>query len=369
MKKVAGLMLTLALLIGFSTAQMPVSAQTPTDLDLSALSELDENKTDAGENYAYTWTVEEVDGETVRTLTLTLDGAQIGTLTLPCRSYGKLHIVIKTEGDSSIVAIAESHVFNYSYQWNTITFGGGGALAVGEAQIQGGGNDHVIAVAEGATVSITSDVLFALNFGMSGSNGSTLFVEGSLSANGTVLCGQTVIGEAGKLVCKRLELVGTGAFDTDGFKDAFKLVDGGEFIALGETDWVDSTTGEQYAALSVTLNPDNTATVAEIINIPADYMPDGYALFLLAESFATIDDGDETPQSGVIFAATTLTLRAPVDNTPDDPIEPNDPIEPDNPIEPNPPTGVDSQLWLFVLVIMSAVGIVCARKKRLLTDF
>ncbi len=366
MKKIFSWILALTLLMGFSAAQLTVSAQTPADLDLSALSELDENKTDAGENYAYTWTVEEVEGETVRTLTLTLDGAQIGTLTLPCRSYGKLHVVIKTEGDSSIVAIAESHVFNYSYQWNTITFGGGGALAVGEAQIQGGGNDHVIAVAEGATVAITSDVLYALNFGASGSNGSTLNVDGTLSVNGTVLCGQAVIGEAGKLVCKRLELAGHGAFDTDGFKDAFKLIDGGEFIALGETDWVDSATGEQYAALSVTLNPDNTATAAEIINIPADYMPDGYALFLLAESFATVDDGDETPQNGVIFAATALTLHAPVDNTPDDPIEPNDPVdpvEPDEPTEPNPPTGVDGHLWMFTLVMMSAVGIVCAREK------
>ncbi|MBE6792275.1 MAG: hypothetical protein E7534_02070 [Ruminococcaceae bacterium] len=363
MKKIFSWILALTLLMGFSAAQLTVSAQTPADLDLSALSELDENKTDAGENYAYTWTVEEVEGETVRTLTLTLDGAQIGTLTLPCRSYGKLHIVIKTEGDSSIVAIAESYVFNYSYQWNTITFGGGGALAVGEAQIQGGGNDHIIAVAEGATVAITSDVLYALNFGASGSNGSTLNVDGSLSVNGTVLCGQAVIGEAGKLTCKRLVLAGHGAFDTDGFKDAFVLKEGGIFEALGDSDWIDDATGEQYAALSVTLNPDNAATVAEIINIPADYMPDGYALFLLAENFATIDDGDETPQDGVIFAATTLTLRAPAVDTPDEPNEPNDPIEPDEPIEPNPPTGVDGPLWMFALVMMSAVGIVCARKK------
>lgn len=359
-KKLFGFVLVFALLLSFSASQISVSAETPADLDLSALSELNENKTDAAENYAYTWTWEEVNNETVRTLTLTLDGAQIGTLTLPCKSHGTLYVIINTKTDSTVGVILESHVFQYSQQWNAITFTGEGKLDVGAVQLQGAGNDHVITVAKGADVSITEEEQLALTFGMSGSNGSTLSVEGALSVNGTVLCGQAVIGEAGKLVCKRLTLVGTGAFDTDGFKDAFKLIDGGEFIALGETDWVDSATGEQYAALSVTLNPDNAATVAEIINVPADYLPDGYALFLLAENFATVDDGDEVPQSGVIFAATTLVLRAPVVDTP---VEPNPPAEPDAPTEPNPPTGVDTNMWGFALVIMSGIGIVCARKK------
>jgi hypothetical protein len=359
-KKLFGFVLVFALLLSFSASQISVSAEAPADLDLSALSELDENKSDAGENYAYTWTLEEIDNETVRTLTLTLDGAQIGTLTLPCKSHGSLYVIINTKADSAIDVILESHVFAYSQQWNAITFTGEGKLDVSAVQLQGAGNDHMITVAKGADVSITEEAHLALTFGMSGSNGSTLNVDGSLSVNGTVLCGQAIIGEVGKLVCKRLVLVGTGAFDTDGFKDAFKLAVGGEFVALGETDWVDDATGEPYAALTVALNSENTAAVAEILNIPADYLPDGYALFLLAESFATVDDGDEVPQSGVIFAATSLVLRAPVVDTPAEPIVPN---EPNEPIVPNPPTGVDSHLWLFALALMSAVGMVGAHKK------
>ena len=66
-KKLFGFVLVFALLLSFSASQISVSAEIPADLDLSALSELNENKTDAAENYAYTWTLEEIDNETVRT--------------------------------------------------------------------------------------------------------------------------------------------------------------------------------------------------------------------------------------------------------------------------------------------------------------
>lgn len=300
------------MLISIMTMQITAFAEDNLNLDLSVLSEVTENTSESHETYSYEWTVEEVDGETVRRLELTLDGADIETLTLPCKTDGIINVAINTESDSRITEISESHVFSYSYQWDTITFDGGGKLEVEYMNTQGAGNDHIITVSEGANLYITGDSLYALSFGASGSNGSTLNVEGFLSANGNILCGQAIIGAEGHLICKRAELAGQGAFDGDVI-DAFVLEDGGKFEALGDTDWIDDESGEQYAALSVVVPYDDATPVEEIINLPENTLPDGYSLYKADNYFATIDDGDEEPQTGVIYAATSLKLGFPAE--------------------------------------------------------
>ena len=361
-KKCLACVFAVALLFTLTASQLSVSAETSANLDLSGLSDLYENKTESGDAYAYTFTVQEVNEKTVRTLELTLDGAAIDTLTLPCKSSDELHIIIDTRADSTIKEFAESHVFNYSYQWDSITFKGDGALTIEFFPLQGGGDNHSITVSDKTTVSIIGDALYGLNFGASGSNSSTLNVDGTLSVNGDILCGQVVVGKNGSLTCKRLTLAGIGAFDTDGYQNAFVLSEGGTFVALGDSDWIDDATGEQYAALMVHLSSENTAAVEAILCIPADYLPDGYALFMLVDCFATIDDGDEVPIDGVIYAATSLSL-APAEET-DEPIEPNEPTEP---VVPNPPTGVDDISWAIVLLIGS-IGVLTLTRKKLTTN-
>ena len=111
-KKLTAYILTLVMIMTVFSMQLSVFAETAEDVDLSALSEETENKTEETENYSYVWTVEEIDGETVKTLELTLDGASIKTLTLPCKDGGKLHIIINTQSDSYIENIYQSHVFS-----------------------------------------------------------------------------------------------------------------------------------------------------------------------------------------------------------------------------------------------------------------
>lgn len=308
-KRVCSIFLLLMMVIGLlPSAQMSVICETTQNLDLSALSEMTENVSESGENYSYLWTVEESDDETVRTLELTLDGADIQTLILPCKAYGELNIIINTESDSYISEINESYIFQYSHQWDTITFNGEGKIEVEYMNAGGGGNDHIITVASGANVYITGDTLYALSFGASGGNGSTLNVEGFLSVNGGILCGQTIIGSKGHIICKTVQLGGCGAFDEDETKNAFVLNEGGKLEALGETEWIDDATGEQYAALSVVVPYGDTTPVEEIINIPEGILPEGYSLYKLDDSFATIDDGNETPDDGIIYAATSIKL-------------------------------------------------------------
>ncbi len=303
--------LILTMLLSLFTVNTAVLADTGADLDLSVLSEESENTTHTGEGYSYIWTVEEVDGDTIRTLELTLDGANINTLTLPCREYGELHIVINTEGDSSIEKIYESHVFSYSYQWNSITFGGEAALDIGEVHIQGGGNDHMITVSAGANVAI-SDEYADLTFGASGSNGSSLYVYGTLSVSGNVSCGNVKIGEEGTLYCGRITLAGYGAFDTDLYANAFVIEEGGKLDAVGDTIWSDNATGEYYGALVVSA-PIDEGDESTVIVFPEGYLPEGYTT-TIAGNYVTIDNADENTaeetsfEYGVIYAATSLKL-------------------------------------------------------------
>ncbi|MBO5008341.1 MAG: InlB B-repeat-containing protein [Clostridia bacterium] len=294
--------------------QFNVFAETAEDVDLSVLSEETENKTEDMENYSYVWTVEEIDGETVKTLKLTLDGASIETLTLPCKNSGKLYIIINTQSDSYIENIYESYVFSYSYQWDSITFEGESSLELGYMETQGGANNHIITISEDANISITGEYA-GLGFGASGNSISTLNVNGTLSVNGNVSCGQAIIGTNGSLICKRLKLNGTGAFDTDFEKDTFVLRDGGTFEAKGDTEWYDNETNELYAALFVNVAQGSTLTAEEIINIPDGVLSSGYSLYH-GDSFATVDDGEEEPEgtsfdSGVIYAA--ISLKLPVE--------------------------------------------------------
>ena len=309
-KRLTAYILTLVMLISVFSVQNIVFAETAESLDLSALSELSENKTEDAEAYSYEWTVETIDEETVKTLKLTLKGASIETLTLPCKDSGKLYITINTKSDSNIVSIVESHVFNYSYQWDSISFEGEGALVLGDMETQGGGNNHIITISEGANVSITGEYS-SLSFGASGSSNSTLNVDGTLSVNGNVSCGQALIGANGKLICKRLTLSSMGAFDTDE-KDAFVLSDGGSLEAKGDAGQYDEETNELYAALVVSVDPASTLTAEEIINIPDGVLPSGYSLYR-GGNFATIDDGDEEPKGtnfemGIINASDSLKL-------------------------------------------------------------
>ena len=310
-KKLTAYVLTIIILMTVFSMQLSVFAETTENVDLSALSEETENKTEETEKYSYVWTVEEIDGETVKTLELTLDGASIKTLTLPCKDGGKLHIIINTQSDSYIENIYQSHVFSYSYQWNSITFEGEGALELGYMETQGGENNHIITVSEGADISITGEYS-GLGFGASGNSNSTLNVDGTLSVNGDVSCGQAVIGTSGSLICNRLKLNGNGAFDTDDEKDTFVLRDGGTLEAKGDTDWYDNATNEFYAALFVNIVYESTLTAEEIINIPDGVLPSGYSLYI-GDRFATVDDGEEEPEAtsfdtGVIYAANTLKI-------------------------------------------------------------
>ena len=100
--KLTAYILALVMFMSVFSMQFNVFAETAEDVDLSVLSEETENKTEDMENYSYVWTVEEIDGETVKTLKLTLDGASIETLTLPCKNSGKLYIIINTQSDSYI---------------------------------------------------------------------------------------------------------------------------------------------------------------------------------------------------------------------------------------------------------------------------
>ncbi|MBE7049364.1 MAG: hypothetical protein E7394_01160 [Ruminococcaceae bacterium] len=311
-KKLTAYILTLIMLIGIFSAKISVFALTGEDVDLSSLSE-SESKSEEFENYSYVWTVEVIDEEQVKTLELTLDGASINTLTLPCKDSGKLYIVINTLSDSYIETICQSHVFPYPIQWDSITLKGDGALELGYMETQGGGNNHIITISEGVNVSITGEYA-SINFGTSGSNYSTLNVDGTLSVNGDVSCGQAIIGTNGSLICNRLKLGGTGAFDTDGEKDTLVLRDGGAFEAKGDADWYDNATNELYAALFVQVESGSTLTAEEIINIPDGVLSSDCTLYR-GDNFATVDDGEEQPMgtsfiTGVIYAATSLKLSA-----------------------------------------------------------
>jgi len=310
-KRITALILILTMLMGIFAMQITVYADTTPSLDLSELSETNVSTSKTEETYSYTWTVEEINGGTVRTLEITFDGADIHTLTLPCLSYGKIHVVINTKGDSNIVQIQESHVFNYSQQWNTITFEGEGNLEIGSLNIQGGGNDHMITVSRDASVSVTG-VDASLSFGASGSNSSTLNVYGKLSVNGSVNCGNVKIGEEGYLYCKRVKVSGYGASDTNEYADAFVMEDGGRLEAIGDTDWSDNETGETYGAVVVSAQVESTDADTVIV-LPQGYLPEGYSI-KKAGNYITVDnaDGNEpkgtSMEFGVIYAATSLKL-------------------------------------------------------------
>ncbi len=310
-KRITTLILILTMLMGIFAMQITVYADTTPNLDLSELSETNVSTSKTEETYSYTWTVEEINGGTVRTLEITLDGADIHTLTLPCLSYGKIHVVINTKGDSNIVQIQESHVFNYSQQWNTITFEGEGNLEIGSLNIQGGGNDHMITVSRDASVSVTG-VDASLSFGSSGSNSSTLNVYGKLSVNGSVNCGNVKIGEEGYLYCKRVKVSGYGASDTNEYADAFVMEDGGRLEAIGDTDWSDNETGETYGAVVVSAQVESTDADTVIV-LPQGYLPEGYSIKKTG-NYITVDnaDGNEpkgtSMEFGVIYAATSLKL-------------------------------------------------------------
>lgn len=310
-KKLTAWTLILTLIMSILTLQITTFADSSADLDLSALSEMDENTSQTQENYSYTWKVEEVDGDTVRTLELTLNGANIKTLTLPCKSYGKINVIINTASDSVIEEIGESYVFSYSYQWNSITFGGAGALEIGSVNLQGGGNDHVITVSKGASVSITGDYS-DLSFGASGNSNSSLFVDGTLSVNGNVSCGNVKIGEEGYLCCKRVKVSGHGAADINAYADAFILEEGGKLEAMGDTDWCDDATGEYYTALVVSASVESEDADTVIV-LPDGYLPSGFSI-TGTEHYVTIDNSDEnlpeetSMEYGVIYGANTIKL-------------------------------------------------------------
>ncbi len=306
-KRIIALVLTIVMLVGITSINTAVFAGTLESLDLSELSDINENTSETSETYSYTWTVEEVDGTTVKTLELTLDGAELQTLTLPCRddSGTELRIIIKTASDSFVEEICESH------QWDEIVFEGEGTLETESMNIQGGGNDHIITVAEGASVSISGEYA-DFGFGYSGNNGSTFNVLGSFSVRGNVSCGAVKIGAEGHLACDRVTLGGSGAFDADLEVNALVIEDGGKLEAIGDTDWVDGATGEQYGAVVVGVHSDNIYP-DEIIVLPDGYLPDGFDIEK-AGQYVTVDDGDSKhPEStsfdyGVIYAATTLKL-------------------------------------------------------------
>ncbi|MBQ7096461.1 MAG: InlB B-repeat-containing protein [Clostridia bacterium] len=312
-KRIMALVLTIVMLAGVAAMNITVFADTTADLDLSGLSEIYEDTSEVYETYSYTWTIEEVDETTVKTLELTLDGANFQTLTLPCRENSgiELNIVINTAEDSNIGEICESHVFSYSYQWSTITFEGEGILETGSLNIQGGGNDHIITVSEGATLNISGEYA-GLVFGASGSSNSTLNVLGNVSVEGKVSCGAVKIGSEGTLSCKRATLAGSGANDPDLEANTFVVEDGGTFEATGDTDWVDDATGEPYGALVVNVRSDDI-NPDEIIVLPDGYLPQGYSL-VRVDYYATVDNGDEVhPEStsfdyGVIYGATSVVL-------------------------------------------------------------
>ncbi len=306
-KKLTACILSLVMLMSVFSMQISVFADTAVNVDLSVLSALSENKTEVMENYSYVWTVEEIDEETVKTLELTLDGASIETLTLPGKNTGKLYIIINTQSDSYIGSIYESA------QWDSITFEGEGALELEYMGTQGGENNHIITISQGANISITGEYT-RLGFGASGDSNSTLNVDGTLLVNGNVSCGRAIIGTSGSLICKRLTLKGCGAFHTDDEIDVFILRDGGVFEAKGDTEEYDTDTNELYAALFVNVNFESALTVEEIINIPDGALPSGYSLYL-GDNFATVDDGEEQPEgtgfdAGIIYAATSLKLPA-----------------------------------------------------------
>jgi len=310
-KKLTAWILIATMFMSLFTLQITGFAEESVDLDLSTLSETDENTEETTETYFYTWTVEEIDGETVRTLELTLDGANIKTLTLPCRSYGELHVIINTVSDSKVEEITGSHVFSYSYQWNSITFKGEGNLKINLVSLQGGGNNHIITVAKDASVEIYGEYA-SLNFGASGSSNSTLNVDGTLFVNGNVNCGNVKIAESGHLKCKRVIASGDGAFDTDEHANTFVMEDGGKLEALGDNDWIDDATGESYGALVVCamLEDEDESTV---IVLPDGYLPAGYSV-VKTEHYVTVDDGDEKAveetsfEAGLIYGASSLVL-------------------------------------------------------------
>ncbi|MBE7024406.1 MAG: hypothetical protein E7412_08110 [Ruminococcaceae bacterium] len=312
-KRIMALVLTIVMLASIASINTTVFAETLESLDLSELSDINENTSESADTYSYTWTVEEVDGTTVKTLELTLDGAELQTLTLPCCSDSgiELNVIIKTVSDSHIGEICESHFFSYSYQWDEIVFEGEGTLETEMMSIQGGGNDHIITVAEGASVSISGDYT-DFGFGYSGSNGSTFNVLGNFSVRGNVSCGAVKIGAEGHLTCDRVTLGGSGANDADLEANTFVVEDGGMFEAKGDTDWVDDATGEPYGALVVNVNSDDIE-LNEIIVLPDGYLPDGFGIEKVGQ-YVTVDDGDSKhPEStsfdyGVIYAATTLKL-------------------------------------------------------------
>jgi len=310
-KKLTAWILIATILMSFFTLQITGFAEESVDLDLSTLSETDENTEESNETYFYTWTVEEIDGETVRSLELTLDGADIKTLTLPCKSYGKIHVTINTVSDSKIEEICESHVFSYSYQWDTITFKGEGNLQIDSANLQGGGNDHMITVSKGACVEISGEYA-SLGFGASGNSNSSLNVDGILSVNGNVHCGNVKIGEEGHLTCKRVIASGIGASDTDEYANAFVIEDGGKLDARGDDNWVDDASGESYSALVVCarLESDDASTV---IVLPDGYLSSGFTV-VKTDNYVTIDNGDEKAveetgfEAGLIYGASSLVL-------------------------------------------------------------
>lgn len=311
MKRITALILCIVMTLSLSTICVTAGTSTPTDLDLSFLSLENANKTEDKGSYSYSWTVETKNYDTVRKLVLTLDGASIKTLTLPCISSGELHITINTVGDSYVEKVMESHVFNYSKQWDTITFGGTGALEISYLSIQGGDNDHMITVSKGASLKLTGDYT-AMSFGSSGSNNSTLNVYGKLSVKGTVGCGHVEIGSEGELSCEILNVSGTGCFDTDEEKNAFVLKEGGRLEIIGYTYMIDDATGEQYAALSVNA-PNLSVALDEVIVIPENYLPEGYSIKNV-DNYVVVDNADtKLPEGtlaihGIIYAATSLSI-------------------------------------------------------------
>ena len=162
--KIIALALVTGMILTMSFNPLTGFADTTEAVDLSVLSDMTESTAETAENYSYIWTVEDSE----KTLELTLDGADIQTLTLPSVDiYGILNIIINTQSDSQIGEIYESG------QWSSITFSGSGELNVEYMNIQGASNNHMITVSEEANVNIFGEYA-VLSFGASGSSNSTL---------------------------------------------------------------------------------------------------------------------------------------------------------------------------------------------------
>ena len=311
-KKVLAYILSVTMIFTvFSTLCITAFAES-TDLDLSVLTDIDTYTKVTEATYEYEWDISTVESTIVRTLNLTLKGADIGMLKLPNKdSYDTLNITINTETDSSVNTIADGPSYNH---WDSITFTGAGKLSIESSSIQGSSNDNRITIAAGAHVEITGEYS-DLMFGISGNNYSTLTVNGSLQVNRNIGCGHLLVGETGHLKCGRIKLSGTGA-DMTGPEGAFIMKPGAEVIMTGDSYDVDEH-GNQYAALVVLITPGEQPELSDVIQIPEGSLPPSHILKKVVsfQEYIVVDDGDANEPThptgyefGVIYAATSLSL-------------------------------------------------------------